>query len=331
MLPVVCLDRQAQPGALWSSKAAGSFAEGDPLTTRITIQGTVEIKELGGHMKAFFQNIQLKPRLADKPPKKDEDSDSSSDDSDDSSEKTPIDEAIVVPKLQVYLTIKKPKKRMVDAHKLGTRIFLSQVADGVFGSLEVSADYEASLADIADLSNFQGLVVLKMPTEEPVTSEPIIYGYVRFASNRSLKIRSLDALQLQEQHALAASLIAKHEAGTHGVQPLSKATLKRMKPLKYYSELANQAWFGVLQKQSDELADFADVLLCLDKLNLFLPRTQAWRLFEVFDKDRDGRLRVDELENLLIGRELLGQLSLEVLVVDVFDALKCRPYIDKSN
>ncbi|RYG63073.1 hypothetical protein EON64_16670, partial [archaeon] len=308
------MDRQAQPGALWSSKASGNFAEGDPQTTRFTIQGRVEIKELGGHMKAFFQNVQLKPRLIDKPKKdedKDSDSSSDSDSSYDSSEKAPVEELIVVPKLHVYLTIKKPKKRMVDAHKLGTRIFLSHVPEGTFGSLETVADYEASLADIVDLNNFQGLVVLKMPTEEPMTSEPIIFGYVRFASNRALKIRSLDALQLQEQHALAASLIAKHQAGANGVQALSKAALRRMKPLKYYSELANQAWFSVLQKQSDELVGFVDVLACLDKLNLFLPRTQARRLFEVFDKDRDGLLGVDELENLLIGRELLGQLSLE--------------------
>jgi hypothetical protein len=59
--------------------------------------------------------------------------------------------------------------------------------DGLFGRPGTIGTFEASLKDIPDPLAYLGLVVLKMPEDEPKTEEPVIYGFVRFQSARSIK------------------------------------------------------------------------------------------------------------------------------------------------
>lgn len=332
MIPTVCLHRYDQPGALWSNKLSGDFAEGDPLVTRFFVEGRVEIKQLGGRLRAFFKNILLKPRLVKKDEVKAEkaDDDTSDDSSTDSKPKeAQVEEEIVLPKLAIYLTVKKPKKRMVDAHKLGTRIFLTNYPEGVFGELGVSKSYEAGLMDIADMSNFQGLVIMKLPSDEPMTGEPVIYGYVRLLSSRSIRIRTLDSIHLHDLNDLVDKLILKEKAGA-ALLSLGPEARKHLKSLKYYRQLANKAWYES-KKAPDELVDFADTLAILSKLDMFLLKAQAKRLFDAVDVAKAGKLGISELENLLIAKDLVGQLSSEIVALDVFDTLKGRPYIDKGG
>lgn len=324
MLPTVCVDRYGQPGALWTTQLWGDFVEGDP-QTKFTVEGRVDIKQLGGWSRAFFQNIALKPR----PPPKSAEEDSSTDKSSSEEESERVSavrgsdgDALVVPKLAVYLSTKKPKKRMVDVHKLGQRLLLAQQEEGVFGSLTAPAvNYEASLMDVIDLSAFQGLVVIKLPQDEPVSDEPIVFGFVRFQSGRARKIRSLQALGLEDLGEAATQVVSREKVN----QPL----LRRL-PLRGYRELASRVW-QAMESPVEGQAALPALLSALDKLDLFTLRTQAERLFEAVDVAARGCIGLEEVENFLVARALLQPLAQEVIVRDVFDALKDLPYVGKNS
>eukprot|EP01039_Chlorochromonas_danica_P010842 gene10842-12052_t len=328
MLPTVCVDRYGQPGALWTTQLWGDFVEGDP-QTKFIVEGRVDVKQLGGWSRAFFQNIVLKPR----PPPKSADDDSGSDksSSEDEEEGRPSavkasdgGDALVVPKLAIYLSTKKPKKRMVDVHKLGQRLLIAhqhqkgqeqEEQEGVFGSLAGPVHYEASLMDVIDLSAFQGLVVVKLPQDEPVSDEPVVFGFVRFQSSRARRIRSLQALALEDLGEAAAQVVSREK----GSQPL----LRRV-PLRGYRELAGRVW-QAMQSPAEGQAALPALLSALDQLDLFTLSTQAERLFEAVDVAARGRIGLEEVENFLVARALLQPLAQEVVVRDVFDALKDLP------
>jgi Leucine-rich repeat (LRR) protein len=236
MIPVICKARTETNDGLWANKMGGEFEEGDAALTKFTVEGRADIKELGGHLRVFFSDIKLKKRIfvltepirakmledyyEEKKRKKQaaysllpDAAQSDSDDDDDEEEKQRKEQIIVdglvdmermrpleVPKLHLYLTSKKPKVRIVDAHTHGTKIRITGVKDseGVFGNDFVQTNYEASLTDIPDALGYQGLVVLKLPESEPVTPEPVIYGIVKLQSHRTQRVRTGDALHLTE-------------------------------------------------------------------------------------------------------------------------------------
>ena len=236
MISVLAKARTETTDGLWANKMGGDFEEGDPAITAFSIQGRADIKELGGHLRVFFKDIIIKRRifvltetirtkmLADyyeeKKRKKQaaygllpdaEESDSDEDDDEEEKERKEniiVDglveiekmKALEVPKLHLYLTGKKPKVRMVDAHTHGTKLRLmgGKDVEGKFGNERQVSNYEASLTDIPDALGYQGIVVLKLPDSEPITSEPIIYAIIKLQSYRTQKVRTGDALQLTE-------------------------------------------------------------------------------------------------------------------------------------
>lgn len=62
MKPVVIPRRVTIPGGLFFNKVSGNFLEGDPTKTTFYVDGSVEIKELAGQSRLFFQNIKLVKR-----------------------------------------------------------------------------------------------------------------------------------------------------------------------------------------------------------------------------------------------------------------------------
>jgi hypothetical protein len=165
----------------------------------------VDIKELSGHLRAFFRDVkitqrpivitasdrerfieqyradlEIKKKLKIKGPGAEEE-----DEEDEElrakraeEEKEGVEELVkearakktALPKLSVYLTRRKPKSRMTDAHKTGSRINLPNAQGGLFGVDDVTVgEFEASLRDVPDALIYLGLVVLKLPQDPPKT------------------------------------------------------------------------------------------------------------------------------------------------------------------
>ena len=131
---------------------------------------------------------------------------------------------VPLPKLTIYLSQKKPKIRMIDIHRNGYRVKLPLTAinmtDGDDNDDDMTIDYEsfpsknlnttecyfgqnyainnfeASLPNIKDIYNYYGLVIVKLPDHEPVTSEPIVYGFIKLESSRTAKVNTGASLHL---------------------------------------------------------------------------------------------------------------------------------------
>jgi leucine-rich repeat protein SHOC2 len=334
MLPLVCYDRLERPEGLWTSKLSGQFVEGE-ISTKFYVEGKVEIKELGGHLKAHFQQIKLIVRGVqqfDKKKKKggDDDDDvsltessSSEDEKDKEKTEQTVGEIGKLPKLHIFMTTKKPKKRMMDAHKTGAQIKISDVPDGVFGNDKVISNYEAAIVNVADIFAYQGIVVLKLPQDEPATEEPIIYGFIRLHSFRSVQIKTLDALHLNDLNDMLSKLTSLEEIGSVSLA-LSSHSKRLIKPLHYYRTLAAKTWTKS-GKANDDLINFEELRKLLDLLDLFMLTVQAKRLFDAIDLKKTGKIGLIDFENYLIAKDLLHEVSKEIQLLDVYDSLKTEP------
>lgn len=396
MLPVICKARTETVDGLWTNKMGGEFEEGDPALTAFTFEGRADIKELGGHMRIFFNSINIKRRLfiltdsiktklltdyyEEKKRKKaaaykefaiGDESDSDDDDEEEKQRKEQIiledlvamekRKPLAVPKLHLFLTTKKPKTRMVDAHTNGTKVRITGVkdAEGIFGKEGDPMNYEASLTDIPDALGFQGIVVLKLPDSEPITSEPLIYGIVKLQSSRAQKVRTGDALHLTEIAEMLTKIMVNRNVSLDGGaeeaakkkaeamqkakdakkaseaateekvgEPeelvITKAVSDQVKPLHVYRQMANKVWLDYQKPQADEI-DFDTFLKFIDHLDIFMVTTQARRIFDAVDLGHDGSMGMSEFENFLIANDIIGGVGLDLAVLDVFDSLKSLP------
>eukprot|EP01038_Epipyxis_sp_PR26KG_P009130 gene9130-12314_t len=358
MIPVVSSQRIQQSGGSWTSKLGGDLVEGDPTITRFGFTGRIEVRELGGHLRLFFENVLITKRpfkandafrkklfeqvKAIRLQKKaentqnNEEDDSESDDEEQQEEdakevekliEIEKNKPLVIPKLNVYLTTKKPKMRMVDAHKSGSKIIISNVIDGQFGKENETCNYEASLLGIPDPLSYVGLVVLKLPQNEPVTDEPIIHGLAKLVSYGTMRMKTNDALHLTEiSETIARLVLDKSLEKSAELQSPKKAT-DNVKPLSVYRNLASKCWVSFEKEESDDI-DFDLFLKMLDYLNVFLVTTQALRIFKAVDLRKKGEIGILEFENFLVALDILGPPSNDLVLLDIFDSLKGYPLDD---
>lgn len=381
MIPVLSETWALSKDSLWTNKMRGDFEDGDPALAHFIIQGGAEIKELGGHLRIFFRDVQIMKRpfiltedvrkqllnthhlekLAKKRQAYHLSDEEAVSDSDEDLEDDEIKEkeakvlemmitmekikALEVPKLTLFLTSKKPKVRMVDVHKTGTRIRITGASEGMFGSQEVAANYESSLTDIPDALNYQGLVVVKLPEHEPPTDEPIIFGLIKLQSYRSIKIKTSDALHLVEVSEELSKIMVhdKKEESTKRTKPTKDAPSEdggsrdddravvvdmrkladRIKPMHVYRKISSKMWID-FQKDNDMDVDFPELLQVLDHMDLFMVTAQARRIFDAVDLGKRGKIGISEFENFLIANDILDSGGLDLVVLDIFDSLKGR-------
>lgn len=382
MIPVLSETRALSKDSLWTNKMRGDFEEGDPALAHFIIRGGAEIKELGGHLRIFFRDVQIMKRpfiltedvrkqllnthrleklakkrqayhLSDEEAVSDSDEDLEDDEIKEKEAKV-LEKMITmekiktleVPKLTLFLTSKKPKVRMVDVHKTGTRIRITGASEGIFGSQEVAANYESSLTDIPDALNYQGLVVVKLPEHEPPTDEPIIFGLIKLQSYRSIKIKTSDALHLVEVSEELSKIMVpedKKEESTKRTKPTKdtpsedggsrdddravvvdmRKLADRIKPMHVYRKIASKMWID-FQKDNDMDVDFPELLQVLDHMDLFMVTAQARRIFDAVDLGKRGKISISEFENFLIANDILDSGGLDLVVLDIFDSLKGR-------
>lgn len=371
MLPVVFNSRTTIPGGLWTPKLAGDFEEADPTAGRFYVEGRAEIKELAGHLKLFFKDIALIERrmiISDEEKQEiinieaqklldvliaevERGGNGKKFDPDDETDllkakrfaKAEIEAAAIIrkkkevfyPNLHVFLSKKRPKKRMTDIYKTGAKVFINADPDGLFGRKDSIGTFEAALKDIPDVLGYQGLVVVKLPNETPKTEEPIIYGMVKFQSARAQRFKTVHSLHIQEVMQDMSKILTTTQGGGgnsgtggNGASNADAAGNKKkasehLKPMSYYRTLASKGWLA-FNKSQDEEIDFATFLKMLDMLNIFIVDTQARRIFEAVDLDGSGELGPLEMENFLMAYDVLGT-DTDLTVLDIYDTFTVEP------
>ena len=364
MIPIVFDSRTKVSGGLWTPKLAGEFEEADPSAGRFFVEGRAEIKELAGHLKLFFKDIALiERRFVISDEEKQEIINAEAQklldelveevekygkkfDPDDETDvlkakrfaKAEIEAAaiirkkkeVVYPPLHVFLSKKRPKKRMTDVHKTGAKVYIQADVDGLFGRKDSVGTFEVALKDIPEVLGYQGLVVLKLPQDTPKTDEPVIYGLIKFQSARAQQIKTVHSLHIQEVMQDMSKILSSTTGGsaaggppTAGAAGNKKKASDHLKPMSYYRAVASKGWLA-FNKDQDQEIDFPTFLKMLDMLNIFMVDTQAKRIFEAVDLDGSGELGPLEMENFLMAYDVLGT-ETDLTVLDIYDTFTVEP------
>lgn len=344
MHPIVFSSRVDKPGGLWTPKIGGIILEGDPNKTSFVIEGRVEIKEFSDHLRLFFQDVEIvqrkiiiredeKNKIIERyhatkkkylysddqveesvalERKKKEESDIHDLISEVENRKIPL------PKLHVFMSKKKPKERMIDIHKSGSRIHLQGDVNGYFGTMRTTGNFETSLKDIPDALAYLGLVIVKLPGDEPRTEEPVVYAYAKLNSARQVKAKTSSQLHFDEISETLGRLL--DDDGGSKMKKVNDA----IKSLKLYSVKTGKAWAS-FSKTPDEEIDFATFLEMATFCDIFLTNAQAKRIFDAVDVKRSETLGMSEFENFLMAYDVLQQASSDLIVLDLYDSLMMRP------
>lgn len=104
---------------------------------------------------------------------------------------------------------------MTNVHKVGSKIYLSSAkTGGLFGVSGTTGVFEASLKDIPDAIAYGGIVVVKLPTDEPKTEDSVIYGFIKLVSSRSSKTKTGTALHLSSINDQLQQLINSQDSSS---------------------------------------------------------------------------------------------------------------------
>jgi hypothetical protein len=162
------------------------------------------------------------------------------------------------------------------------------------------------------------VIVLKLPLDPPKTDEPVVYGFAKLQSARSIKIKTRQAIGMGD---LVDELSKVMEAQEQENKKKTKKVSDQIKPLHHYRELANSAW-AAFQKQPDEEVNFETLVKMIDFCNIFLVKVQAQRIFKAVDVKGQGLIGQSEFENFLMAYDVLAQASDDILLLDTYDSLK---------
>jgi leucine-rich repeat protein SHOC2 len=338
-------------GGTWTPKVAANFEEGSA-DENFFVEGRLEIKELGGHLKLFCENLTMEKRkvhleedeikevtkeyrekidaLIESQVEKGEEVLSDEGRVELEGKELPVliataleekEKSVVPPPtLYIYLTKNKPKTKMNDVQRTGTRVHLpAEDNSGKFNRLGSIGTFEASLKDIPDALMYQGAVVVKLPNDHPKTEKPRILGLLKFQSAKHIKIHSMNAIQLTDISDLLTRLLKKAEGSARATKASDAA-----KGSHYYSTAAKQAWAS-FRYPLDEEVDFATFCKMLDNVNIFLCEAQAKRIFLAVDVDGSGEMGVSEFENFLMAYDIMGDAGADLAALDVYESLKMYP------
>ena len=349
---VVAPERLNIVGGVWTPKLSGSFQEGE-VSLPFHIEGKCELKELGGHMKLFLTDMKIEThQMHLLQEEKDEvlseyraQVDLKIENMVAAGENPPNDvermekeereigalyDARLAQKeksrpmpsrLFLYLTRRKPKPKMNDAHTMGTKINCpSKDGSGVFGVSGYSlGTFQASLKDVPDPLSYGGCVVLKLPNDYPKSETPTIYGYVRFQSAKNIKVNTHEALGIADLNDSLKKILEQASSE----RPIKKAS-DEIKPSHFYNKKAVDAWAS-FNYPMDQEVEFPIFMKMLDQVNIFLCEAQAWRIFKAVDIDGSGEVGASEFENFLMAFDVLGHGSADLACLDIYESLKMKP------
>lgn len=337
MISLVAPKRAQLVGGLWTPKVSGYFEEGDPTRTEYYISGYAEIKELNGCLKLFFDEVRVnfrKSSAQEEEESKKENEDEKDDDDDDSitaiaapnnksTETDTSSKTEEISDMYLYFVKKVPKARMVDVHKIGTKIHLTKYnGKGLFCRKGTIDTFEVSLKNIPDVLLYRGLAVVKLPDDKPRTEEPVVYGFIKFASARAMKIETANELHFTEINDVLSKALDR-KAMTVGDTENRLKVAQRVKSLGTYRKAVKKCWIALNKRDADEIT-FQEAMKLLKMQDIFLVDTQARRIFEAVDIEGDRELGQTEFVNMLMAYDILGQTS-DIEILDIYDSLKIVP------
>jgi hypothetical protein len=94
------------------------------------------------------------------------------------------------------------------------------------------------LKDVPDALEYLGLVVLKLPNDDPKTELPVVMSFVRLQSLRNLRMKSRHELGLGE---ILDELVKVMEPEESINKP--KKVSDSIKPLQLYRDQASKTWW----------------------------------------------------------------------------------------
>lgn len=355
MQTVVAPKRVLLDGGTWTPKVSGTIEDGHA-DAEFVFTGRIEIKELGGHLKMFFHGVEsVKKKVSltmeeeeavekewqhmiekehEEMVRRDEELPSAEKEAERKNEEVPRMkeealndkiEAVSLPnRLYVYLSRKKPKTKMNDIQRVGTKVHLpASNGSGGIGLPGSVGNFQASLKDVPDALAYMGAVIVKLPGDIPRTEQPLIMGICKFQSAKHSKIHSVGALGIGDLHDTLSKLLKEADPATRGP---TKAT-DAIKSSSYYSHKAKNAWNADHVDPADEV-EFSQFMKMLDKVDVFLCEAQAMRIFKAVDVDGSGEMGLSEFENFLMAYDVLGQAGADLAALDIYESLKMVPSED---
>jgi hypothetical protein len=137
-----------------------------------------------------------------------------------------------------------------------------------------------------------------------------------------LKIHSLESLGLTN---IADSIIKATGSLDSSHKPKKNNVAKdKLKHLSYYRRTTDVAWSLMNLDPGEELT-FEMFKHALVVLEIVMIDTQAKRAFDAVDVQGDGMMGASEFENFLMLYDIMGHLTDELLVMDIYDTFKMVP------
>lgn len=159
--------------------------------------------------------------------------------------------------------------------------------------------------------------MVKLAQSPPVTSEPIIYGMVRFQSADLMRIRTSAMIHVKD---LSETLRSLHQQDLIRSQPLSIELVKScLKSISFYRKRSVYAW-SAFDIEPDSHIDFLLFTQMVDFVDIFLIESQLFRYFKAMNIE--GSMDLSGFENFLMAYDVLGFASEDIFLLDLYDTFK---------
>jgi Leucine-rich repeat (LRR) protein/Ca2+-binding EF-hand superfamily protein len=301
---IVMNERANTEGGLWVPKRFAELKKGDERHHLNYLEGNVELRALRQLYKLSFSECRVVSRF------KEAEEPSDSDNDDDMTIEQVQKKRI---RLSLYMSHKKPKKRMADIEETGHLVQCDTndgFVDALLGKHSKLTTFDVSLKDCPDPGDYTGCVIVKRKSEPPLTDEPVVFGFARFSKSAKELVGT----------ELALGMTANKKAP--GEEKKEKSAMQGLNSVSYYSRLAKNAW-SFLEITEEEEINYKQFKKALDLLNIIILEGRALRIFKKCDLPDEsgvpsGKLSMTEFEVALMMNDAVPKAGADLTPLDSF-------------
>ncbi len=157
--------------------------------------------------------------------------------------------------------------------------------------------FSQSLANVIDVEGYTGVVIAKCCSSQPLTDEPIVYGFSRLLQCRTLLSSSAVVLGLsrEKDHFRHEDNLVKHE---------NKSDEQLLKGIQTHSRAAVRAW-KALKKETSDTLDYNSLKDALGTLDIKFLESRAKRLWSVMDLGKQDLIDISDFEIGLMAHDAI--------------------------
>lgn len=161
--------------------------------------------------------------------------------------------------------------------------------------------------------------MVKLPQHPPITSEPIIYGLVKFESAEMMSIKSMSLMLIKDTSETIRNFQYHDLLRSHAlsVDLIKKCT----KSISYYRKLSVHVW-NSFDLEPDVMIDFPLFSNMVDFVDIFLIESQLLRYYKAMNIDE--HMDLSGFENFLMAYDVLGYGSDDIFLLDLYDTFKIQ-------